>query len=205
MGGKKTLILELMDMDLEQYWKRAREKPISYRFMLKIFVQIGHGLLHLHRNNVIHRDLKPQNILVKIKGSEILVKLCDFGHSKEHVVGPASLSCPRGTLGYMSPEMSSYIVAPTEAIAGAATDIYSFGVVMCESLLGKRAFYPTWINETIPMPLKVLLHECRYDAESSRPTASSVCNKLKDFISAEWSASQISFKSGDANFELVPF
>ncbi len=84
------------------------------------------GLAFLHQHRIIHRDIKPQNILLDIKEGHITPKIADFSLSKQLSTEMTSVSATVGTYEYMSPEQlgkGSYKL-------GTATDIWAFGVLM---------------------------------------------------------------------------
>ncbi len=103
-----------------------------------IAIQVLHALAEAHAINVLHRDIKPGNILVHgYMGDEFAVKLLDFGIAKlDDAVGGLSLTktgARVGTPRYMSPEQ-----AFSEALT-ARSDIYSLGLVLFEMLVGRKA------------------------------------------------------------------
>ncbi|MDO8943281.1 MAG: protein kinase, partial [Desulfobacterales bacterium] len=111
---------------------------------LKYAIQIADALVRTHSVSVVHRDLKPGNVMVTSDGR---VKILDFGLAKltePASVGPkdASLAAPPstelglifGTLGYMSPEQAQ------GKKVDARSDIFSFGTVLYEMLTGRRLF-----------------------------------------------------------------
>ena len=98
----------------------------------QIAIRILSALQHAHNNGIIHRDIKPQNVLINAEG---LVKVADFGIAR--VAGSNTLSkgdSVMGSVHYFSPEQ-----ARGEDVT-AASDIYSVGVVMYEMLTGKVPF-----------------------------------------------------------------
>jgi serine/threonine protein kinase len=108
------------------------KKAVSERDVLDFVPQVGQALEHAHENGIIHRDVKPENILVDRKNR---VRLVDFGLAK--LLGPgvaASADDQRiaGTLDYMAPEQFSM----PESVDHRA-DIYAAGVVLFEMLTGE--------------------------------------------------------------------
>lgn len=113
-------------------------RPLTSLVQLRrIFGQIGQALAHAHSKGVIHRDVKPANILVSgdLEGQEV-VKLVDFGVSKL-LLGKSKITTVAGILGsptYMSPEQ--FMGLPVDG----RSDIYSLGCVMYEAIAGSPPF-----------------------------------------------------------------
>src|SRR5450755_367499 len=145
--GMHYLVMELLQG--ETLADRLRRGPLPIDQVLKYGIDIADGLEKAHRCGVVHRDLKPGNIMLTKSGA----KLMDFGLAKEAAVvaNPTSglsvtLTTPAGshpltaqgsvvgTFQYMSPEQ----VQGTEA--DARSDIFAFGAVLYEMVTGKRAF-----------------------------------------------------------------
>lgn len=105
---------------------------LSYNTAIKIALQIAKALDCAHRNNIIHRDIKPQNILVTESGE---VKVTDFGIAKstdsQTITNTTSII---GSAHYLSPEQAkgTYI--------DFRSDIYSFGIVLYEMVTGRLPF-----------------------------------------------------------------
>ncbi len=124
--------------------KIVRNNPISIKTFFKIFIQVSGALVHAHSRGVIHRDVKPSNMLISLQGdSEVWVKLVDFGIAKllypldDEDPGSHVLTRTGQTVGspaYMSPEQAQG--KPVDARA----DIYSLGCVMFEALTGQMPF-----------------------------------------------------------------
>jgi CHASE2 domain-containing sensor protein/tRNA A-37 threonylcarbamoyl transferase component Bud32 len=114
----------------------ARESPLDPHRTVRIISQVASALDAAHARGLVHRDVKPSNVLVAGEGSSDHVYLTDFGLTKE-VGSRDALTRPGrfvGTLDYMSPEQ----LRGREL--GPATDIYALGCVLYESLAGHVPF-----------------------------------------------------------------
>ncbi len=113
--------------------------PFSLREALAILHQIASGLEAAHRNNVVHRDLKPDNVIVlEGENGEPRVKILDFGIAKmlDGALGDAartSAGVIMGTPLYMAPEQA----AGSSAEIGPATDVYALGVIAYRMISGQ--------------------------------------------------------------------
>ena len=106
--------------------------PIGEDEALDITAQILGGLQRAHAAGVVHRDLKPGNVMVAPDGS---IKLVDFGLAKLlHEEGLTQTGTSMGTIAYMSPEQAR------GQEAGPASDLWSVGAMLWEMLTGARAF-----------------------------------------------------------------
>jgi serine/threonine protein kinase len=129
VGDLSYLVMEYVPGNtLRSLMKR---KAVSYRDVLDFQPQIGEALQHAHENGVVHRDVKPENILVDSRNR---VRLVDFGLAKW--LGPVATSRQddsqvAGTWGYMAPEQ----MTSPESVDHRA-DIFSTGVVCYEMLTG---------------------------------------------------------------------
>ncbi|MEM7234411.1 MAG: serine/threonine-protein kinase, partial [Planctomycetota bacterium] len=117
----------------------VKEKNPSVRERLSLFVQVCSAIEHAHQNGVIHRDLKPQNLLVDGRGQ---AKVLDFGISRSDPEDSSPQTQVTqtgqviGTVAYMSPEQISG--HPSEV--DTRTDVYALGAVLFEVLSGEHPY-----------------------------------------------------------------
>jgi len=151
--GRFFMSMEYVQGHPLQSWHQ--EHSDNFLEQLSIAIQAGKGLAHAHKRNVIHRDVKSDNIMVTEEG---VAKIMDFGLAKIQQKAEKNLTktgTTLGTLSYMSPEQASGL--PTDQ----RTDIFSFGVVLYELFTGQLPFTAeyelsllyTIINED-PVPLR---------------------------------------------------
>ncbi len=135
IGGRHCMVMEYVPgrtvrQQLRQRGSKTRI-PLAPRKVAEIAREIALALDYAHRSNVIHRDVKPGNILISETG---LVKLMDFGISKILEHGQDGVTQARGTPQYMPPEQ---ILG--RSVDG-RTDVYALGISMFEMLTGQRPF-----------------------------------------------------------------
>ncbi len=131
-GGRQYIVFEYVDGEnLKELV--AREGPLPVRRALELAIQVGEGLACAHDHGVVHRDVKPQNVLLNGDGR---AKVTDFGIARSLDVdhGMTQTGTVIGTSNYIAPEQASGRAVDER------TDIYSLGVVLFELLTGDVPF-----------------------------------------------------------------
>ena len=129
-GDMEYIVMELIDgITLKQYMEKRGQ--LNWRESLLFITQIMRGLSHAHSRGIIHRDIKPQNIMVLRDGS---VKVADFGIACLADSAQTLTQEALGSVHYISPEQAR------GDRPDARSDIYSSGVVLYEMLTGRLPF-----------------------------------------------------------------
>ncbi|TWI03533.1 non-specific serine/threonine protein kinase/serine/threonine-protein kinase [Luteimonas cucumeris] len=110
------------------------EHELTLRQRIELLVRVCEGVQHAHQKGVIHRDLKPGNILVDRIDGRALPKIIDFGIATASLADAMDPREVAGTPEYMSPEQA----AADQALVDTRSDVYSLGVVLYELLTGRR-------------------------------------------------------------------
>ncbi|MGZ3405188.1 MAG: serine/threonine-protein kinase, partial [Polyangia bacterium] len=143
------IAMELLEgRDLAWHLRRERRMPSGR--LLELVDQVAHALAEAAAKEVVHRDLKPQNLLLVTDGEARTWKVLDFGVSK--LIDSATLTQEKAMVGtplYMSPEQA---VGTQELTA--ESDVFSLGAIAFEILTGRRAFAAS----SIPSILYQIVH-----------------------------------------------
>jgi len=161
------------------------------RIAVDYAVQICNALLMAHKNNLIHRDIKPQNILVTPEGK---VKVTDFGIAKSLNTDVTKTLNIMGTAHYISPEQAK------GEMLDHRTDIYSLGIVLYEMLTADVPFRgessidislkhineiplkPSKLIENIPLKLeKIIMHCLEKNPQARYPTVKELAGDLQKY------------------------
>ena len=188
--GVEYIVMELIDgITLMQYMKR--KGALSWKEALHFSVQISKALEHAHSKGIVHRDIKPQNIMILRDGT---IKVADFGIAALESAQEKKSDQTVGSVHYIAPEQAKGGAPDTRS------DIYSLGVVMYEMLTGRRPYDgetaekialqhiagnpvpPREINPDIPEELeRITLRAMESDIKKRYQTAGELLFDLEEF------------------------
>ncbi|AUX24168.1 serine/threonine protein kinase [Sorangium cellulosum] len=134
-GGAPVLVIE--DFGAASLDIVLRGERLDLRTILRIGIHVADALASLHHAGIIHKDIKPHNILVRLDPLE--VKLADFGIAtrlSQEAPRAESPGTGEGTLAYMSPEQTGWMNRSLDS----RTDLYSLGVTLYEMVTGALPF-----------------------------------------------------------------
>ncbi|KAF4670114.1 hypothetical protein FOL46_001013 [Perkinsus olseni] len=138
-----VVVTEFAHGELFEIFQDDKKLPESE--VRRIAQQLVKALHYLHSNRVIHRDMKPQNILV---GANNVVKLCDFGFARAMSYNTIVLTSIKGTPLYMAPEVVQ------EQPYNHTADLWSLGVILYELFVGTPPFYTNSLYSLIHLIIK---------------------------------------------------
>lgn len=193
-GSLATVTEFMVNGSLKQFLQK-KDRTIDRRKRLIIAMDTAFGMEYLHGKNIVHFDLKCENLLVNMRDPHRPVcKIGDLGLSKvkQHTLVSGGV---RGTLPWMAPELLSGKTKVTEKI-----DVYSFGIVMWELLTGDEPYsdmhcasiiggivnntlrpqIPTWCDPE----WKALMESCWGPDPADRPTFSEISQRLRTMAAA---------------------
>ncbi|ORZ13664.1 serine/threonine-protein kinase pef1 [Absidia repens] len=139
--NKLILVFEFMDQDLKKFMDtnaRATHGALDLTAIRQFMFQLLRGIAYCHENRVLHRDLKPQNLLINKRGA---LKLGDFGLARAFGIPVNTFSNEVVTLWYRAPD-----VLLGSRMYSTSIDIWSAGCIMAEMYTG-RPLFPGTTNE----------------------------------------------------------
>ncbi len=185
--GINYIVMELVDgITLKKYIEK--KSRLSVKEAVSIAIQVAMGLEAAHNNGIIHRDIKPQNIMISRDGK---VKVTDFGIAKAATSNTIT-SNVMGSVHYTSPEQAR------GGYSDAKSDIYSLGITLFEMLTGRVPFNgdttvaiaikhiqeelpsPAEYNDEIPISVeKIVLKCCQKSPDRRYQSAAELITDLK--------------------------
>ena len=207
------IVMELMDMDLSSLiQERLRNlpndsTPFNIQEVVDLMLQVADGMNHLHQLKVVHRNLKPSNILVgRMKSTNLsdnvpellYVKLADFGSSVTKSTRVTTMNYSYKTTRYMAPEVMGKAGDEWDQHKSAKypfkSNIFTFGMLCYEILTGNIPFSTLLQREVknavlngdrpnlpkgCPQELKTLIEACWNQNPTSRPSSTQICQTLR--------------------------
>ena len=184
------IVMELIDgISLKQYMEK--KGVLNWKETLHFAIQIGKALEHAHSRGVVHRDIKPHNVMVLKNGS---VKVADFGIARLMSKGNTLTKEALGSVHYISPEQAK------GGRVDNRSDIYSLGVVMYEMMSGRPpydgespvavaiqhinggAIMPSILNPNIPGGLEQIIMKAMAHAIDDRySSAAAMLHDMDEF------------------------
>jgi len=133
-GETLGIVMELVEgQDLRRYLRARGTLPPGEAVYLA--GQLLQGLAAVHAAGIVHRDVKPENVLVRMAQGQMTIKLTDFGVSRlSYGASLTKMTSLIGTPEYMAPELAEHDTATP------AADLYSAGIVLYEMLAGRTPF-----------------------------------------------------------------
>ena len=129
-NGIYYIVMELVEgITLKKYIEKRGKLP--YKEAVSIAIQVANGMDAAHQHNIVHRDIKPQNIIIS---KEDKVKVTDFGIAKVASSATINTSASMGSVHYISPEQAR------GGYSDERSDIYSLGITIFEMLTGTVPF-----------------------------------------------------------------
>ena len=190
-GSTLAIVMEFVDGgDLRSFSTAAG--GLGGEQALELVIGLAEGVRAIHLNGVIHRDIKPQNVLVDASGGRLVAKVGDFGIARvvadNHITQHGHLM---GTPTYMAPETLQELPATT------STDLYAVGCVLYEVIAGRPPFVGTQASimqqhinaQPPPLPgivpaLWALIARLLDKNPAVRPSASETVAVLRDLMVA---------------------
>lgn len=186
-GNLHYIVMELVEgITLKNYI--SKKGRLDIQETIGIAIQVAQGIAAAHDQNIVHRDIKPQNIIISKDGK---VKVADFGIAKA-VSSQTTTTAAMGSVHYISPEQAR------GGYSDARSDIYSLGITMYEMVTGQVPFEgdntvavalahleepitpPSALNPKVPISLEKIILKCTEKKPEFRyNTAIEVINDLR--------------------------
>jgi serine/threonine-protein kinase len=137
IDGHLAYVMEFIEGQTLEEWLETEAKQADQMELACLFTDILRGLTHAHRHGVVHRDMKPANILITSQQGRYVAKIIDFGLARfaDQPLSQQERAKIAGTAAYISPEE----VSDPDSVCH-SSDLYSLGVMLYEAACGKRPF-----------------------------------------------------------------
>lgn len=185
-----------------------KQNALSTAQKLRVAIQVAKALAYAHKNNIVHRDIKPGNVLID---KEENARVVDFGIAlltEDTDIMRSEAGLTVGTLSYMAPEQHN-----GAAFATSLSDVYSLGVMMYlmfGGVLPKIGYPPpTHYNAKMPEALSAIIMACLSEEPSLRPSADQLTSMLlksvqgQHLTQSEVNDARETFKDSKEKFRLL--
>mgnify|MGYP004525617681 FL=1 len=207
------IVMELIDgISLKQYMEV--KGILNWKETLHFATQIAKGLEHAHSRGIVHRDIKPHNVMVLKNGS---VKVMDFGIAQVMNKSNTLTKEALGSVHYISPEQAK------GSFTDSRSDIYSLGVVMFEMMTGRPPYdgdspvavaiqhinggapMPTSLNPNIPAGMEqIIMKAMALDPKDRYSSATELLEDLEEFRKNPSLTFDYHIPLGDATKKITP-
>jgi len=212
--GERICFLTMELVEGETLAAALRRRPMSVKEAFPLIEQMAEALTAAHAKDIIHRDFKPANIILASEKANIRVVVTDFGLARS-VSTTRTMNTrtadgnPPGTMGYIAPELFW-----PGAVATAASDIYSFGVVIREMVSGKRGVRsdsPLPLSPPLPTRWENAIRRClEHDPERRFKAALEVVHAIRpeavavDFVAVGAEADAVTVDLSPVRMDAIP-
>jgi serine/threonine-protein kinase len=203
-GGQRVAFIVMELLEGESLAARLQRGPLPWPEAVGACTQVAQALAAAHRRGVVHRDIKPGNVVLSEAGAKVL----DFGIAA--MAGEEALTSSGGVLGtasYVAPELlAGGLVTP-------AADVYALGMVLYESLTGAppagdgatEAAASLAVIPGLPREIALLDQRCLARLPAERPSSAEVAKRLGTTLGvSSWHNAPLRPASGGADTALLP-
>ncbi|KAM0939104.1 putative protein kinase TKL-Pl-6 family [Dioscorea sansibarensis] len=190
-GGSVATVTEYMVNGSLKHALQKNDKTLDFRKRLLIAMDVAFGMEYLHGKNIVHFDLKSDNLLVNLRDPQRpICKVGDLGLSKVKCQTLISGGV-RGTLPWMAPELLN----GSSSLVSEKVDVFSFGIVMWELLTGEEPYADLHygaiiggiVSNTLRPPIpencdpdwRLLMEQCWSAEPSERPSFTEIASRLR--------------------------
>lgn len=209
------IVMEYIDgVTLKEFMEQ--QGALKWKDSVHFIIQVLRALQHAHDRGIVHRDIKPQNIMLFPDGT---IKVMDFGIARfAREEGKTISDKAIGSVHYISPEQARGDITDEKS------DIYSVGVMLYEMLTGTKPFDadtpvavavmhmqssprpPRAVNDTIPEGLEsIVMHAMQRDAARRYQSASEMIKDIEEFKRNPSIVFEYSYPAGDSNDKTIYF